>query len=440
MSVKRILAMTLSVVMVLILSACGGSPTGGNSDSPAPNGGGTSGGTLEVKIWDGVQVDGLQEICDEWTKQSGVKVNIQAMGWNEYFTLLEAGATGGQMPDVFWMHSTVAELYMSNDMLLKLDDYIAKDNVNLSNYYSDIVEMYSYNGSQYALPKDHDTIALLYNKAIFDKYNVEYPNDNWIWDDFYAAAKAITDASSGEVYGYSLDVGSNQDGWWNLIYDFGGSVISEDKKSSGMDTPKTLEAMDFLAKMIDNVMPAQSVISETGNATLFNSGVVAMTTQGSWNIATFYANENKDDYAWTMLPYQDVNGNGKADEGERCSIYNGVGWAAAANTKNPDAAWSLINWLCSKDMQVKQADLGVTMAGYIGASDSYSQAFPGMDISAFLNMESQGTLVTRPSSKYTNKWETRMGELLVGAWNDTGTMEDVCRQIAGEMNALLAQE
>ncbi len=437
---KRFLVMMLSVVMVLTLSACGGSPASGNSDNPAPNGGGASGDTLEVKIWDGVQVDGLQEICDEWTKQSGVKVNIQAMGWNEYFTLLEAGATGGQMPDVFWMHSTVAELYMSNDMLLKLDDYIAKDNVDLSNYYSDIVEMYNYNGSQYALPKDHDTIALLYNKAIFDKYNVEYPNDNWTWDDFYNAAKAITDTSGGDVYGYSLDVGSNQDGWWNLIYDFGGSVISEDKKSSGMDAPKTLEAMDFLAKMIDDVMPAQSVISETGNATLFNSGVVAMTTQGSWNIATFYDNENKDNYAWTMLPYQDVNGNGKADDGERCSIYNGVGWAASASTKNPDAAWSLIKWLCSKEMQTKQADLGVTMAGYIGASDSYSQAFPGMDISAFLKMESEGTLVTRPFSKYTNKWETRMGELLVGAWNDTSTMEDVCRQIASEMNDLLAQE
>ncbi len=281
---------------------------------------------------------------------------------------------------------------------------------------------------------------MLYNKAIFDQYNVAYPTDDWTWDDFYNAAKAITDASGGQVYGYSLDVGSNQDGWWNLIYDFGGKVISEDKKASGMDTPETLEAMNFLGKLIDDVMPPQSVISETGNATLFNSGVVAMTTQGSWNISTFYTNENKDNYAWTMLPYQDRNGNGTADAGERCSIYNGVGWAASANTKNPDAAWSLINWLCSKEMQVKQADLGVTMAGYVGASDSYAGAFPGMDISAFLKTENEGTLITRPYSKYTNTWETKMGELLVGAWNDTSKMEDICRQIANEMNTLLAQE
>ena len=137
MRMKRILAGVLSAVLALTLTACGGNSGNGgatqnNSGSTETNnGGGSSGDTLELKIWDGGQMDGLQQICDEWTEQSGIKVNIQAMGWGEYFTLLEAGASGGQMPDVFWMHSTVAELYMSNDMLLNLDKYIKKDGVDL---------------------------------------------------------------------------------------------------------------------------------------------------------------------------------------------------------------------------------------------------------------------------------------------------------------------
>ncbi len=128
-----------------------------------------------------------------------------------------------------------------------------------------------------------------------------------------------------------------------------------------------------------------------------------------------------------MLPYQDVNGNGQVDAGERCSIYNGAGWAASADTDYPDEAWSLIEWLCNYDNQVKQAELGVTMAGYKGALDNYADAFEGMDIDAFLQMENEGTLISRPCSKYTTQWETRMGELLVGAWNDPSTMEAVCR-------------
>ena len=96
-------------------------------------------------------------------------MNIQVVTWDEYWTLLEAGATGGSLPDVFWMHSNSAQMYMENDMLLDLTKYIKKsDVVKMENYYQGISELYSYKGKQYAMPKDHDTIALLYNKALFD--------------------------------------------------------------------------------------------------------------------------------------------------------------------------------------------------------------------------------------------------------------------------------
>ena len=75
---------------------------------------------LEVKIWDNNQLAGLQQIADEWTAQSGVKVNIQVVDWGNYWTLLEAGASGGDMPDVFWMHSNNAEMYMNAGKLLDL--------------------------------------------------------------------------------------------------------------------------------------------------------------------------------------------------------------------------------------------------------------------------------------------------------------------------------
>jgi multiple sugar transport system substrate-binding protein len=117
---------------------------------------------LQVNIWDNAQLDGLQQIADEWSETSGVKVNINVVTWDNYWTLLEAGASGGEMPDVFWMHSNTAQMYMENDLLLNLDDYIANDDaIDLSNYYEGVVDLYNSDGVQYALPKDHDTIALL---------------------------------------------------------------------------------------------------------------------------------------------------------------------------------------------------------------------------------------------------------------------------------------
>jgi multiple sugar transport system substrate-binding protein len=85
-----------------------------------------------------------------------------------------------------------------------------------------------------------DTIALWYNRALFDQAGVAYPTDDWTWEDLYAAAKKITKAD-GSVYGFACPNNNNQAGWYNLIYGNNGYVISEDKKKSGMDLPASLK-------------------------------------------------------------------------------------------------------------------------------------------------------------------------------------------------------
>ena len=63
-----------------------------------------------------------------------------------------------------------------------------------------------------------------------------------------------------------------------------------------------------------------------------------------------------------------------------------------------------------------------------------------MDISAFLKMETEGTLVFRPYSKYTSRWEDQATRDLVTIWNDPSTTENVLNTLAADMNDLLAQE
>jgi multiple sugar transport system substrate-binding protein len=340
------------------------------------------------------------------------------------------------------MHINEAEKYMDADVLLNLDDYIAADETtDLSNYYEGIVDIYSHNGSQYALPKDHDTIALLYNKDIFDKYNVDYPTNDWTWDDYAAAAAAITEAGKADgVYGTAMNTNDGQDGWYNLIYDFGGTLISDDKKTSGMDDPNTIAAMTWLADNLFPSMPDQNLMADTDPDQMFLSGLVGMMLQGSWMVNTFYTAENSSSYAWAEIPYYDANGNGTADEGERCSMYNGLGWAADANTEDPQAAYDLIAAFCSKEGQTEQAELGVTMAAYKGCSDSFVSAFDGMDLSPFLDVEENGTLIQHPASRYTTRWESAFTTGLIEGWQNPSSMESVCKSLADQMNEILAEE
>ena len=95
---NKVLAMSLAAAMTVTgLAGCGGSGGG--------KGGGDPKAALTVAIWDNGQQKGLQEICNAFTEATGIQAQVQVIEWNSYWTLLEAGASGGDMPDVFWMHS-----------------------------------------------------------------------------------------------------------------------------------------------------------------------------------------------------------------------------------------------------------------------------------------------------------------------------------------------
>lgn len=447
MKCKKIVALTLGAVMTMSLVGCGGnaSQDAASTDTSASQTAETQAadtsseqmkgsveGELTVTIWDENQRPGLQEIIDDWSAQSGVKATIQVVSWDDYWTLLEAGASGGELPDVFWMHSNQAQKYMENDMLLDLTDKIsASDKIDLNNYYEGIVNLYQSGGKQYAIPKDIDTIGLWYNKTMFDECGVAYPDDTWTWDDFAdAAAKLTTD----KHWGYAIAPSNNQDSFYNMIYSMGGSVISDDKKTSGYDSEATIKAMTFVTDMIHNgYCPDLTTVSENGVDVLFESGKVAMVTQGSWMLAGFRDNEyTHDNCDVAVLPYDGTTGS-------RVSIYNGLGWAASANGKNTDAAWSLIEYLGTKEAQEKQAELGVTMSAYKGCSDLWKNSVDCFDLSGHMDML-DATLVFRPYSRNTTVWEDMQTEKLKEAWTGEKDTATVCKEIAASMNETLSEE
>lgn len=456
MKLKKLTALLLTAVMTVSMAACGNGGNsggnGGNADNSGNSGSanvesdgsgdsasgekgfsGSTEGTLTVAIWDSNQQKGLQEIIDTWSAQSGVKAQIQVVDWNNYWTLLEAGASGGELPDVFWMHSNQSQKYMENDLLLDLTDKIASsDKIKMDNYYADIKELYTSNDKIYAVPKDIDTIALWYNKAMFDEAGIAYPDDSWTWEDLYTAAEKLT-KEDGSQYGFGVNTGNNQDTYYNLIYDYGGYIINDDKSASGYDDAKTIEAMQLIEKMIQNkIVPDLQTMSENGVNVLFESGKIAMCTQGSWMVPEFrdneYTNKNCD---VAVLP--------KGMDGTRVSIYNGLGWAASSNGKNTDAAWSLIEYLGSEEAQLKQAELGVTMSAFQGTSDAWAKSVEVFNLQAHLDMLN-ATLILRPYSRSTTTWEDMATEEFKAAWTQDVTMEEACKTIAEKMNAILAED
>jgi len=418
---KKVIVSVLVVLLAATTVFAGGSKAGSGAAS----------GTLKVGIWDQNQAGGITKVLADFTAETGIKTQVEVTPWNDYWTLLEAAATGGSLPDVFWMHSNQSQRYMSNKLLMDLTDRIAKSNVaKMSNFPAEIVSLYALNGRQYAIPKDLDTIALWYNKKLFTEAGVPFPTDRWTWNDLKDAARKLTNKAKGQ-YGILFTPGETQTGYWNQIYQNGGTVISADKKKSGFDDPRTIAAIDYVVSFVTEGLAPDLTVAESDAMALMQGGVVAMAQFGSWSLSGFKANDYfRQNCDLVMLP--------SSNSGQRATIYNGLGWSASASTKMLEQAWKLLEFLSREDTQRKLSETGIAISAYKGAADPFTRGFPEFNVKGYTDQIQYA--VMRPYSKNTNVWEDMSVLTLNDVWNGKMAVADACRSIAQRMNTMLAAE
>lgn len=434
---KWLLLMLVFVVSLSALTACAGNnqdpANSPGKQTQAPASAGTDGDsgnakgdvTLRYAVWDSNQATGLRVMADEFEAANpGIKINIEVVGWSDYWTMLEAGATGGSLPDVFWMHSNEIYRYASNGMLMNLNDLISSSSkVDMSKFPQGIVQIYNFEGKQYGVPKDFDTIGLWYNKTLFDAANLAYPDETWTWDDLYNAAKTLT---KDGVYGM-LAPFHNQEGYYNFVYQNGGTIITDDHRS-GYDDPKTIEALEYYVKFIrDGLSP--EIYGDAERAEALQNGIVAMGLFGSWNLTGFTANEFlAKNFDVAVLPKQE----------KQASIYNGLAHAIAHNTAHPDEAWKFVEYLGSKEGQERHAELGIAISAYEGTADLWVSSNTTFHVKAFVDMVKYG--VIRPYSNTTIVWEDKAYEALKPAFVGTISIEEAAKNAAAAMNQSLESE
>lgn len=437
MKMRKLLSSILATTMALQLVSCGSSTpdagSTGTTDTGSTGTGTSSGVTLSIAIWDTNQEPGLREILAGFTEATGIQTEMVVTPWNQYWTMLEAGATANSLPDVFWMHSNEFTKYAEAGMLLDFTEQINNSEVlEMDKFPEDITILYNHDGSQYAVPKDIDTVALAYNKTMFDEAGLAYPDDTWTWDDFAAAAETLTVPEKGQ-YGYAMHLENDQESYFNTIYSMGGEVINDDKTQSGYDQDATVKAVKLMSDLtLNGFTPAYEVLAENYPENLFCSGTVAMATLGSWRLPVLGTNDYAiENTGFALLPKD-------ATTGERICVYNGLGWAAAANTDHPAEAFALAEYMGSEAAQKQQSDLGVMISAYEGTAENFIGAYSMFDISPFIEM--LDNIVIYPRSNATVVWQELTRQTFVEVWSGRKDVETACAELAVGVNALLAEE
>lgn len=370
--------------------------------------------TITFAFWDNNQEPGMKAIADAYmAAHPGVTVEVQVTPWDQYWTKLEASAQGGgeAMPDVFWMHSNQFFKYVTADKLLPLDfeyDYTP--------YPAGVTALYNFNNVHYAIPKDYDTIALVYNKEIFDNAGIAYPDDTWTWDTLLETAKKLTDPEKG-IYGFGAP-NDRQSGYLNLIYQNEGFAFEDGK--SGYDQAATQEAIQWWVDLqkVHQVSPSQESFVDMGVDDQMQAGKLAMCFTGSWMMSSYTNNELfADKFDLAVLPQ------GKT----RASIYNGLGYAGAASTKYPEVVKDFIQFCGTEEANKLQAEKKAAIPAFAGTEKYFTDNFTTINIACYPEMISYG--VQYPFSPNKSLWESQEEELMNEVYAGSKTVEEACNEL-----------
>lgn len=405
---KKGTAVMLAGTMVLGLAACG-----------AKDGGGSSDGHLVFQIWDQGQKAGMEAMAEAYMKEhEDVSIEVQAVGWDEYWTKLEASATSNSMPDIFWMHSNQIYKYADNGILADCSDI-----VNTSDYSEiSVANATGSDGKLYGVPKDKDIIGLLYNKELFDAAGAAYPDDTWTWDDLESASEQIYKETG--KYGY-MAYSHDQIGYWNFVYQNGGKILNDDGTEAQYTEKATSDAIKYYVELQKNDWcPTQEQFANTGAAEMFFSGEGAMYFAGNWdliNLCTTYEDMNgKWDVA--VLPKCPAPASGEG----RASISNSVSYATAAEGKNKELAMDFLKFLGSEEAQKIQGESGAAIPAYNGLEDAWVKSFADKGYELTLeNLIGEFDY----SVKYVNNpsrpsWEPKVEQTMLDIYAGTVTVDE----------------
>ena len=190
----------LGLAAVPTLAACGRGFGGGGDDESG------DGVTLNMVWWgDAVRAEKTQAALDIFMDaNSGIKIEVEYQDSGPYQDKLATRFAAGDAPDLMAMRMDSLREYADRSALLDLNEY--GDNIDLSGLSENAATLAEVDGSVFGVPAGLNAIGFVIRKDLADQYGVAIPDGNtWSWEDLAAFAKAITDASGGEVYGTGFE-------------------------------------------------------------------------------------------------------------------------------------------------------------------------------------------------------------------------------------------
>ncbi|HFF9855672.1 MULTISPECIES: ABC transporter substrate-binding protein [Serratia] len=366
--------------------------------------------TLRYAVWDRNQLPAEQEIAKRFEQANpDIKIEIELTPSAQYFVKLDSAAAGGVAPDIFWINMPYFVQYAKNGIMEPLAPYIKDSGLQLDDVVASSVKAYQYDGQQMAIPRDVDSIAVWYNKKLFDQAGVSYPTSDWSWDDLKNKATALKSGLKGAAFPLVMDLSiDGQDSYMNLLFQNGNHIVPKDGQPTDIANDKSIWVYQQLQGMMkDGLMPSAQQMSEVKTENIFQSNRAAMVYAGSWLAAPFANNPLINDHIGVvMMPKIE----------RQSGVAHSLAFAMSAKSAHKQAAWKYIAFMSSEASQAELAK--VVIPANKTAAKVWAQQIQKVDVSPYIQtLEVTQAYPTAGTNtpKWQNMWIASLKKIFMGA-------------------------
>ncbi|MFC4599905.1 ABC transporter substrate-binding protein [Cohnella hongkongensis] len=364
MKKKSFILMLAAVLSMSALAACGkndnneaqpsspGSSAGSSpsaSESEAPNQ-----EPVTISYWH-IYTDGpMKELTDQLIADFQSKnphITVEQLGVNffDYWTKLSTAMAAGSGPDLALNDTSTVQTRAQTGAILSTDEYIARDGIQLDDYFPILVDRMKYDGKMYGMPNDTDVRVLYYNKKMFADAGLDPNKPPANWDELEEYADKLTQWNSNnmlDVIGFSPALGNLH--FWTLAWTNGGDFWDDEGKPT-FNTPENLEALQWEKKIQDKYgVKAMSAFNSQASALGFSpfiAGKAAMIVDVNNLYQEIQTRAPELEFGVAPIPYKKNPASWSA--GFSLELVNNK------DDKRAAAAWELMKYLTSAEVQVQ---------------------------------------------------------------------------------------
>ena len=341
---KKIFVICLVVIIsVSALAGCGKKETSSDGTITIrvgmPNGG-------DITAW---------EIVENFEKEHPeIKLDVDETPWVEFKKKVKLQTSSGNAPALFISDSGHIATMGAMGNALDLSEKVKSD-IDVSEYSKTLFSGQDADGKIWGIPHGINSLAVFYNKTLFDEAGLEYPGEDWTFDDMMEMAKKLTKDvdGDGKIDQYGIMYGTNiSSGWLPFVLAEGGAPLDETRTKSMFNDKKTIAGLKkFIEPRTEGITCDAEWAAANGGTAAFYMGKIGMYIALQSTATVIETNKSDGfEYDAQIMPYGEC--------GRRPCVYMPNLWVinAQSSKAEQEAAWTFIKYYLNDESQKILAD------------------------------------------------------------------------------------